>query len=113
AVALFGFRIFDPTSLARQTVITQMQEGMLVLDTQGRITSLNLAAEQILQVSTRHARGRLVRELIPAYPDGHLDDTGRTVIELNLGEAPDVRDFTLGISLLKDWRGLEVGRLLV
>ena len=115
AVALFGFHIFDPISLAQQTVIAQMREGMLVLDLQGRVASLNLAAEQILQVSTRHARGRHVRELLPAYPDGHLDDddTGRTVIEINLGEVPDIRDFTLGISLLKDWRGLEVGRLLV
>lgn len=113
AVALFSFHIFDPITLARQTVIAQIREGMLVLDLQGRIASLNLAAEQILQVSTRQARGRLVKELLPAYPDEQLSDPGGIVFELNLGEAPDVRDFTLGISLLKDWRGLEVGRLLV
>ena len=41
AVALFGFRIFDPLPAARQTVIEQMREGMVVLDSDGRVASLN------------------------------------------------------------------------
>jgi PAS domain S-box-containing protein len=113
AIALFGFRIFDPITLARQTVIAQMRDGMLVLDSQGRVASLNLAAEQILGVSARSARGRPVKELLPAYPDRHLEDAGMNVIEFSLGEVPTVRDFTLAISQMKDWRGLEVGRLLL
>jgi PAS domain S-box-containing protein len=121
AIALFGFRIFDPITLARQTVIAQMREGMLVLDSQGRVASLNPAAERILQVSANRARGRPVRELLPAYLDGHLDDTGRIVIEMSfpeghrdgVGEGPAVRDYTLAISQMKDWRGLEVGRVLL
>jgi signal transduction histidine kinase len=113
AIALFGFRIFDPITLARQTVIAQMREGMLALDSQGRIASLNLAAERILQVSARQAKDRPVKELLPAYQDLNLNDAGMTVIEFSLGEVPTVRDFTLAISQMKDWRGLEVGRLLL
>jgi signal transduction histidine kinase len=113
AIALFGFRIFDPITLARQTVIAQMREGMLVLDSQGRVASLNPAAERILQVSANRARGRPVRELLPAYPDGHLHDIGTTVIEFSLGEGPAVCNFTLAVSQMKDWRGLEVSRLLL
>ena len=48
AIALFGFRIFDPIALARQTAIAQLRDGMLVLDPQGRVVSLNPAAERIL-----------------------------------------------------------------
>lgn len=113
AIALFGFRLFDPIPLARQTAIEQFQDGILVLDPQERVASLNPAAKRMLGVSTQHAQGRLVRELLPAWSDEHLDDTNRTVIEFSLGEGPAVRDYTMGISQMKDWRGLEVGRLLL
>jgi PAS domain-containing protein len=48
AIVLFGFRILDPIPLARQTVIQQLQSGMLVLDPQGKIVSLNPAAAAFL-----------------------------------------------------------------
>ncbi len=63
AVALFGFRIFDPIIFARQTVIEQICEGMLVLDSQGLVVSLNQAAQQMLGVSVRSAIGALSKSL--------------------------------------------------
>jgi signal transduction histidine kinase len=133
ATALFGFRIFDPVPLARQTVIDQLHAGMLVVDLQGRVANLNPAAERILQVSANHAKGRPIKELLSSYSELNLESAGRTVIEFNLpegclfptgsqpsrgneggvGEGMAVRDFTLEISPLKDWRGLEAGRLLM
>jgi len=47
AIAFFGFRIFDPNPLARHTVIEQLRDGVLVLDRQGRVASLNAAMERI------------------------------------------------------------------
>lgn len=113
AVALFTFRIFDPIPFARQTVIEQLRDGMLVLDSRGRVASLNPAAERILGIPTRRAVGVQVTELLPAYPDKLHDDSGRDEIDLKLGEETASRDYRLSISLLKDWRGLEVGRLLL
>ena len=130
AVALFGFRIFDPIPLARQMVIEQLHAGMLVLDPGGRVASLNPAAERILGAPASRARGQPVRELLPAYADGQLADTEETEIEFSLPEGHPlertpgtlrdsveagqaVRHYTLAISLLKDWRGLAVGRLLL
>jgi PAS domain S-box-containing protein len=118
AIALFGFRIFDPIPQARQTVIAQMHEGMLVLDPQGRVVDLNPAAKRILGMSAKRARGQPVRELLPAYPDGQLADTEETEIEINLGAGQeaygqDVRHYALVISLLKDWHGLVIGRLVL
>jgi signal transduction histidine kinase len=133
AAALFGFRIFDPVPLARQTVIDQLHAGMLVVDLQGRVANLNPAAERMLQMSANHAKGKPIRELLSSYSELNLDTAGRTVIEFNLpedrlapmgtqpgrghgggvGEGTAIRDFTLEISPLKDWRGLEAGRLLM
>ena len=113
AIALFGFRIFDPIPLARQTVIEQLLAGMLVLDLEGRVVSLNPAAERILNAPAKQVKGKLVKELLPAYPEKRLADSGETEIELGFGEGTSLRHYMLTNSLLNDFRGLEVGRLLL
>jgi PAS domain S-box-containing protein len=113
AIALFGFRIFDPIPLARQTVIDQLQAGMLVLDLEGRVISLNPAAERILNAPAKQVKGKLVKELLPAYPEKRLVDAGETVNELGIGEGPSLRYYRLIVSPLNDFRGLNVGYLLL
>ncbi len=113
AIALFGFRIFDPIPLARQTAIEQMQAGMIVLDNQGRVISLNPSAEQILKAPAKQVKGKLVKELLPAYPEIRLADSGETEIELGIGEGPSLRYYMLIVSPLNDFRGLTVGCLLL
>jgi PAS domain S-box-containing protein len=113
AIALFGFRILDPIPLAHQTVIEQLQAGMLVLDLRGRVISLNPAAEGILNGSAQQVKGRLVKELLPAYPEKHLAESGETEIELGNGEGTGPRYYMVTNSLLNDFRGLKVGRLLL
>jgi PAS domain S-box-containing protein len=112
AVALFGFHIFDPVPLARQTVIEQLRDGMLVLDQQGRVACLNSSAERILGVSMKQAKGRPVGELLPTYEEPiDVSDESETEISPGTGQAP--RCYTLAVSLLKDFRGLAVGHLLL
>jgi signal transduction histidine kinase len=113
AIALFGFRIFDPIPLARQTVIEQLKAGMLVLDLEGRVMSINPAAESIFNTPAKQARGKPVKELLPAYPAGDLADSENSGVELAIGEGTSLRYYLLMNSLLKDFRGLEVGRLLL
>jgi len=121
-IALFGFRILDPMTLAHQSVIAQMREGMLVLDPQGRIVSLNPAAERIFHTTlTTSPKGKPVKEVLPAYPDRALLDPGETEIELSLpgvhpngvGSRLETRYYQLEASSLRDWHGLEVGHLLL
>jgi signal transduction histidine kinase len=112
-IALFGFRILDPIPRARQTVIEQLQAGMLVLDLEGRVVSLNPAAERILNEPAKQIKGKLVKELLPAYSEKGLADPGKTEIELGFGEGTSLRYYMLTNQLLNDFRGLEVGRLLL
>ncbi len=117
-IALFGFRILNPIPLARQMVIDQMREGMLVVDRSGRVASLNPAAEQILQIPAKIAKGSAARDLLPAYREGMRETPEETEIEFTLGagqgqRGTPVRYCTLEISQLKDFRGLEAGRLLL
>jgi PAS domain S-box-containing protein len=111
AIALFGFRIFDTIVLARQVAVAQMHDGVLVLDPQGRIVSLNPAAVAILGVSGKNVHGRLMREILLSYSDPQ--DDGMDKYEISLGTGLETRDYQLETSALKDWRDLEIGRLLL
>jgi PAS domain S-box-containing protein len=113
AVALFSFRIFDPLPLARKTAIEQLHAGMLVLDQQGQVISLNSAAERILGISMRQARGKLAGEVLPDYIDDPAAVTDGIHTEVSLGSGQKARTCTLTISALKDFRGLAVGRLML
>lgn len=114
-LALFGFHILDPLPLARQTVLAQMREGVLVLDRQERVTSVNPAAEEMLGAPARHFLDRPVQEVLPASPGRQADPqtmrAGST--EIRQGVEPSARYYSLESSPLRDWRGLEVGRLLL
>lgn len=112
-VALFGFRIFDPIPMARQTVITQMRDGMLALDAQGQVVSLNPAAERILRRTSKQIMGKNASELFPAYLGGNFSDFSGAEIELRWETEQELRHYALTISPLKDWHELEIGRLLL
>ena len=113
AIALFGYRLFDPIPLARQTVIEQLQAGMLVLDLEGRVISLNPAAERILNAPAKQVKGKLVKELLPAYPEIPLADSGESEIELGIGAGTSLRYYMFRVWPLNDFRGLTVGLLLL
>jgi PAS domain S-box-containing protein len=112
-VALFRFHLLSPLPLARQRVIDQMREGMLVLDTEGQVVGLNLAGERIIGLSGRQVKGKPVREVLPAYPDELKMEANRIEIEFSLPTDRGASDYRLVISRLNDWRGQEVGRLLL
>ena len=113
AIVLFGFRIFDPIPLARQTAVQQMHSGMVVLDSKGRITNLNPAAERMLGKPASLLRGTPIKRLLPGYPAGPLPVPDEAETELSAGTGEETRHYTLLISLLRDFRQLEIGRLLL
>jgi PAS domain S-box-containing protein len=99
-----------------------------VLDPHGRIISLNPASAAILGLPRRHLHGRLLREILPLYSDPEDGEVGESEISLPEINPPGktsgtaqgevrtgmkARYYQLETSALKDWRGLEVGRLLL
>jgi PAS domain S-box-containing protein len=109
ALALFGFRILDPISLARQKMIEQLRAGMAVMDPQGNIVSLNPSAQAILGLPEKQLLNRPIHEFLPIGDE--MTPTGQA--EIRLGNGEDVRYYQLEESLLSDWRGLEAGLLLM
>lgn len=78
ALALFRFRLFDLVPIGRGTMIEQMREGMLILDTQHRIIDLNPAAENILGIPAASARGGDALQFLPMLSAFHPIPQRRT-----------------------------------
>lgn len=117
-IALFGFRVFDPVPLARRQAMEQLPVGMLVLDPGERIASLNPAATAILGMTLREAKGRAIQELLPAYPEELPTDSREAVVEYTVsGDSTRLpgggHHYRMSISLLKDWREMVAGRLVM
>lgn len=114
-IALFGFRLFDPIPLAMQMVITQMHDGMLVLDSEGRLTNLNPAATTMLKTSKKQGLGKAVQTLLPGYADEvtTLLTGGGIPTEIQLGTKLEPRYYELETTAIKDWREVVLGQLLM
>jgi PAS domain S-box-containing protein len=123
AVALLGFHILDPLPAARQIALAQMREGMIVLDAEQRIASVNSAAAAMLGIAAAPACGRQLRELLPALADFSAcmsafpaeQPGGPCEISFgsNTGGHSGDRWYALEYSPLNDFRGPLVGHLLM
>lgn len=115
AVALFGFAMFNPLPLARHAVMAQMRDGVLVLDPEGQVASLNAAAQEILGVPAKRALGRPARDLLPSSASLLADLPGGQPgqAEVSLESNRKVRRYLLEPSAPTDWRGVVIGHLLL
>jgi PAS domain S-box-containing protein len=62
-VRRLGF--FDLVPVAREILVEEMRDGLVVLDWQGRIVDLNPAAERLLGVHTSRTLGRRLEAVLP------------------------------------------------
>lgn len=112
AHALFAFPIFDPVTLARQSAFEQLDVGIIVLDRQWRVASLNPAAGRIVRVDEADALGRPISEVCPTFPEGQMPDSFGAEIDLTQEVDTVPRYCAVAISPLTDWHDEVVGRLL-
>ena len=98
-----------------------MQVGVVVFDTDWQIVSVNPAGNKMLGVSKGDANGMTWKDLahskeaLPALSS--IDAVGEAkaceLPEFSLGNGSNVRRYTATISSLQDFRGLQVGHLLM
>lgn len=110
AIALFGFRMFDPIPIARNTVIEQMREGMLVLDADRKIMDLNPAVERILGLTAAQVRGRDAKDILPIDAKVSME---KDQVKICLGKGNALRYYIISISPLKNHRNMLLGQLLL
>ncbi|HEX2205428.1 MAG TPA: EAL domain-containing protein [Longimicrobium sp.] len=115
AFAIFRFRFLDVLPVAREAVIDEMADGVVVLDPAGRLADLNPAARRILGVDGTSPVGRPGAEVLGRW--GLLADveTGAASAEaqVEVGEGPAWRSYDVRTTRLTDRAGAYAGRVVV
>ncbi|MBE3066134.1 MAG: diguanylate cyclase [Chloroflexi bacterium] len=115
AFGIFRFRLFDLTPLARDVLIENMDEGILVLDAQNRVVDINPVAQSILGATANENLGQPITKVLKFWPGlaKRLNDNdikGET--EVRWGTNPP-RYFHLAVSPLYGQHKQLAGRLIV
>lgn len=112
---MLGFSLFDLTPIARETIIEQMRDGVIVLDMRDRVVDVNPAAGRLLGKDGGQAPGLSAGDTFSRWPQiadllGELDETQQDV---TLGEGDDARVMDMRVIPLSDRNDARRGRLVV
>lgn len=138
AVALLRYRLLDVTPLARETVIEQLADPIVVIDARGLLCDFNPAAGRVLPELSREALGRPLLGVLAGRPEliQSLQRARRAREETAPGEAgcgagedertlalsvdgattgarPRVCYFSLGVTPVVRSTGLQIGEAIV
>jgi PAS domain S-box-containing protein len=64
-VGMMRYQLLDITPMAQEQVVANMRDGMIVLDVQGRIISINAPAERFMGIPIKEAVGVSIDTLLP------------------------------------------------
>lgn len=73
-VGMVKYQLLDIIPMAQDQVIANLHDGMMVVDLQGRVTSLTTSAEQLLGISQKTAVGQNAGSFIPVPESTRPDD---------------------------------------
>lgn len=114
AWGIFGFRLIDLAPIARDIVVDEMGDGLLVLDARNRIVDINPAAQRMIGTSASQVIGRPTAEVFKAWPElleryRHVQEVQD---EITIGEGEEQRHFELRLAPLTNRRGRRIGQII-
>ncbi len=115
AFALFHHRLLDIAPIARDIVVDGMKDGMIILDANRRIVDINLAAQQMIGLSSEQQHiGKPVAEVLSKWPDlvARYRDVLEAKDEVSIGEDENQHWIELTLSTLLDENKAILGRVL-
>lgn len=110
--ALFQYRMLDISPVARELIVEEMSDGVIVLNEQNQIVDINPTARKLTGINAKEAIGRDIRENFKSWPD--IFNHQKTVHdEVIFGEGSQKKWIELGVSPLYNKRKNFIGRLLL
>jgi PAS domain S-box-containing protein len=115
AIGLFRYRLFDILPFARNLVMENMEDGVMIVDGLGRLLDINLASKKILQISENQWIGQPLALLLPdGWAPIELDQTAQSVHrEIRLDQAGEAKIIDLRITRLLDKHNHFAGHMLI
>ena len=114
AWGIFGFQLIDLMPVAREIVIEEMNEGMIVLDARNHIADINPEALRLLNLTSGQATGLSIEEALKAWPQltAQYLDVRETHDEISIGEGAEQRWYEIRLAPLNDPRKRFIGRVV-
>lgn len=114
AIGIFRYGLLDLMPIARDTIIENMQSGMLVIDDQGRLLDFNPVARKLFLPTEDRMIGDLVEKHLPEIrPLLPKDDQSSRAREFTIRRGQLERNFEGKLSGLRDKNGKKRGFLLI
>jgi len=112
--SIYGFQLIDIAPVARDNVVEEMNDGMIVLDTQNRIADINPSAQRMIGIPASQAIGQMSAEVFNPWSDitERYRDVVETMDEICIGAGDSMRWYDLRLSPLYDRRKRLVGRII-
>ncbi len=115
AWGIFGYRLGDVAPIARDLIIEGLQEGMIALDSRGRIVDINPAAARLIGFPAKQALGKTIADVLAPWP--HLIDRFQDVLEdgedIAIGQGETQRRYRVRIAPLRDRQQRMIGRVVI
>jgi signal transduction histidine kinase len=112
--AMGKVRAGEIVPVARERIIEGMNDAVIVLDPDGRVMDMNIAARKLAQVGAEPVAGELLEQLWPRWPlFGRSPDGEGLGSDIMLETGDGLRCFDMSLSLLWDWRSRLVCQVYV
>jgi PAS domain S-box-containing protein len=115
AWGLFRFHLFNVVPIARDMLLENLPDSVVVIDAAERVVDLNPAALRALGKTAKEVIGRPVAEVYAPWAGLVEQYQGEEQVqsEIVVGEGPAQRHFELTVSTLHTRQGQPIGRLVV
>jgi PAS domain S-box-containing protein len=114
-IGLLRFSLFDLIPIAREKIIENMREGMLILDSKGRVIDANKKIQKILEPFHVHVIGKTLKEVFPqeGYLHEKINERKDGRIDIRISTIESTRHFEVNISSITDPNTITMGTLLI
>ena len=115
AWSLFRFHFLGITPIARELIIENLRDGILVIDKQRKVVDINQAMKDFIGRSTEDVQGQPVEEVLAERLDliERFDHQSELRTELYKDRDHTKNDYELQINTISDSADREIGRLVI
>ena len=117
AWGLFRYKIGEISPVAKELIVQEMQEGLIVLNTQNKIVDINPMTERILGKESAELLGMPIAEVFSEHPElermCHDEVNSDQHYEIKFHtKTKGIRSFEIRVSAIRDKRNRITGRLM-
>jgi PAS domain S-box-containing protein len=113
--AILGFRLVELAPVARDQIVEEMKDGMIVLDVENCVADINLSAERMIGLQASQVIGKPISEVLSRWSNlvERFIQSTDILDEISVTEGGVVSWLELQISPLYDRRKHSLGRVIV